>query len=223
MSAFLESIEQSMSAYCEAGVGLLGVQPVNTISNIAIFISAYFAYRLIVNRHIQSLAIKILPIFVFLTGIGSTLWHGYPNVFTGIADGIFLFIFLVIALYFLLDRLVGNKIVVLLGTILFIVVQIPFQVGLLPAFNGLIPYFIIFLTGLMLFYGILIRYHGLAGQLIAILGVFAAALFFRTLDLPICASIGIGTHFLWHLLNALAFYLMVRFLIRVEQTTNNSS
>lgn len=34
--------------------------------------------------------------------------------------------------------------------------------------------------------------------------VFSAALIFRILDAPLCGSWSVGTHFIWHLLNAVA-------------------
>jgi hypothetical protein len=35
----------------------------------------------------------------------------------------------------------------------------------------------------------------------------------RSLDMPLCAGWPVGTHFLWHLLNALLLYLLVRLVI----------
>ena len=94
--------------------------------------------------------------------------------------------------------------------------QIPFQVGLLPAANGLIPYSIIFVVEAGLLYGLWRKYSNIAGEFALILGVFGVALLFRTVDLPMCANIGIGTHFMWHVLVALAFFLTVRFLVKVD-------
>jgi len=40
--------------------------------------------------------------------------------------------------------------------------------------------------------------------------VFATSLSFRTIDRDICAVLPVGTHFLWHILNALALWLLLR-------------
>jgi hypothetical protein len=47
--------------------------------------------------------------------------------------------------------------------------------------------------------------------------VFAVALVFRTIDTPICRAWPSGTHFVWHLLNALVMYLSVRALVRADR------
>jgi hypothetical protein len=44
----------------------------------------------------------------------------------------------------------------------------------------------------------------------AAVGVFFVAYTFRTLDAPLCSSLPVGTHFMWHCLNAVLLYLLVR-------------
>jgi hypothetical protein len=44
-------------------------------------------------------------------------------------------------------------------------------------------------------------------------GVLAVSVFLRSIDLAACAALPLGTHFLWHLLNALALYLLIRALV----------
>ena len=41
-------------------------------------------------------------------------------------------------------------------------------------------------------------------------GVFIGAFTARTLDTVVCPAFPLGTHFLWHLLNALLLYLLTR-------------
>lgn len=54
----------------------------------------------------------------------------------------------------------------------------------------------------------------LDGQWFAVAGgLFACSLLLRSLDEPVCGSFGAGTHFLWHLLNALVLYLLGRALV----------
>jgi hypothetical protein len=43
--------------------------------------------------------------------------------------------------------------------------------------------------------------------------LFVVALSLRTLDMHLCPSFPLGTHFLWHLLNALLLYLLLRLVI----------
>jgi hypothetical protein len=41
-------------------------------------------------------------------------------------------------------------------------------------------------------------------------GLLLVSVTLRSLDLAVCAALPSGTHFLWHLLNALALYLLIR-------------
>jgi hypothetical protein len=61
-------------------------------------------------------------------------------------------------------------------------------------------------------------YHWLAQKparvmLIAAAGVFALSLFFRTIDEAVCPQFPLGTHFMWHLLDAVVLYLCGRTLV----------
>jgi hypothetical protein len=40
--------------------------------------------------------------------------------------------------------------------------------------------------------------------------VFLLSFTARTLDAQVCTAFPVGTHFLWHLLNALLLYILVR-------------
>jgi hypothetical protein len=48
-------------------------------------------------------------------------------------------------------------------------------------------------------------------------GIFLLSLTFRTIDKAACASFPLGTHFLWHLLNALVLYVLLRTAILAGQ------
>ena len=50
-------------------------------------------------------------------------------------------------------------------------------------------------------------------------GVFLLSVIFRTIDRDICASLSLGTHFLWHLLNGLMIGLLLQMLIRTGKFT----
>ena len=47
-------------------------------------------------------------------------------------------------------------------------------------------------------------------------GILAVSLGFRTVDEAVCGAVPIGTHFLWHLLNAVLLGWMIRVLVRHE-------
>jgi hypothetical protein len=41
-------------------------------------------------------------------------------------------------------------------------------------------------------------------------GVFTLSVAFRTIDIAVCAAFPLGTHFLWHSLNGVVLYLLLR-------------
>jgi len=48
------------------------------------------------------------------------------------------------------------------------------------------------------------------GLILIAAGVFLLSLTFRTMDSQSCSYLPIGTHFLWHILNAVLLYLTAR-------------
>jgi hypothetical protein len=86
------------------------------------------------------------------------------------------------------------------------------------AFNGSIMYIPTF--GLMLFAGLyLIAVHKRGGKAMVALSVlFLASLTFRTIDTAICGAFPLGTHFIWHCLNAMLLYGLVRVLLPHKST-----
>ena len=45
-------------------------------------------------------------------------------------------------------------------------------------------------------------------------GVFTVSLACRMADTPVCDSFPLGTHFIWHMLNATVLYLLLRVVMR---------
>jgi len=44
-------------------------------------------------------------------------------------------------------------------------------------------------------------------------GIFCGAVFFRIIDMDLCGIFPIGTHFLWHILNASVLFILLKALI----------
>lgn len=212
----LELLESGMSTYCENGIGLFSSQPLNTISNIAILISAYFSYQLIRTHHIKKISIAVLPLIAAILGVGSILWHGAPNLITSFADTLPLSIFLLISFFFLLDKILPNRGLAPVILLAFMLIEVPFMFGILPSFNGFIPYLIALIFGLFIFFGLARKYNDVTLQMASIIPLFVTAFFFRTIDLTICSAFPIGTHFIWHILNAVVLYLFTRLIVKIE-------
>jgi hypothetical protein len=58
------------------------------------------------------------------------------------------------------------------------------------------------------------RRHPVWRWIWAATGVFCLSLVFRTIDLRVCESFPIGSHFMWHLLNGLMVGLLLQLLLR---------
>lgn len=52
--------------------------------------------------------------------------------------------------------------------------------------------------------------------------MFAVSLTLRTVDEPLCGSIPSGTHFLWHVLNAVTLWLVSEAIIRRARAASHS-
>lgn len=215
MEAFgiLEKGASIYSIYCESGIGIFSTQPINTISNVALLIAAYFAYRFVLIKKVKDRTLKMLPFIISITGIGSMMWHGIPHPLTNFADTLPISTFVLVSLFLFLEKLLEKKALVWKIFLAFILVEIPFMFDLVPSFNGLLPYSIVLVFGAFLVFGLIRKYKSLTPDLVIIISLFATALIFRTLDLMICPVFSVGTHFIWHIINALVFYLVVRVLV----------
>lgn len=61
------------------------------------------------------------------------------------------------------------------------------------------------------------RPHGLA--MLSLGGLFFISLTFRTIDTLLCPTFPLGTHFIWHCLNAILLYRLIRLLVLKPATT----
>ena len=71
----------------------------------------------------------------------------------------------------------------------------------------------------MLTLGWLVRREPAGRQLLITGGVFAVSLALRTADVPLCDAFPLGTHFIWHMLNALVLYLLLRVALAENERT----
>jgi hypothetical protein len=60
------------------------------------------------------------------------------------------------------------------------------------------------------------------GRLALAAGVFMLSFAARSADVPLCQAWPIGTHFVWHVLNALLLFLLVRLAILHGAARNNA-
>ena len=203
--------------YCERIGDHLWDEPWNAVTNAAFLLAALAAFLLWRRAGGRDRPALVLIGLVFAIGIGSFLFHTMPQPWTLAADVVPIQLFAFSYFGLALARFVGlGWVATGLGTVAFVAFALSLSGLLAPALpqelRGSAGYGA-FLLGLVGVAGVLWRRPGQTetARLIALAGfVFALSLTFRTLDRPLCDVIPLGTHWLWHLLNATVLYLLLR-------------
>lgn len=217
------NLHQQIFSYCERG-GDAGfwAEPINAVTNAAFYVAAFMALILWVRgpggqRRIADLALIVL---VFVIGTGSFLFHTLANRWSAIADTAPIGIFMLVYLGYVLRRFFGHGwLVTVVGAALFagvIWLTMAWRCVGGVCLSASIAYVPALLALLGLGITLVVRRHP-AGVYIASGGiVFAASLALRTIDGSMCSATHlegyghVGTHFMWHVLNATLLYLLLR-------------
>ena len=195
--------------YCERLGPGLWAEPLNALSNLGFVFAGLWLLHRAVQRG-EPGSVRALPVLMVLIGIGSAAFHTVAAKWAELLDVTFigLFIYWFVACY-ARHRWGAPWWLALLCMGLFhvfgLLVTRPFEAG---DFNGSVGYFPA-LAGLLAF-GLLSswkdRLHRARHFDWAAL-VFAVSLALRTLDQQLCSQWPHGTHWAWHLLNALTLSL----------------
>ena len=190
---------RAVDAYCERLAPGFWAEPVNAITNLAFVVVALMLWP-----RVQGLG-RVLTVVLGVIGLGSFLFHTFAQPWAGIADVLPILVF-VLTYVFAANRDFWNlrpraAFVVTLLFFPYAAATIPLF-GLIPVLGGSAAYAPVPL--LILIYAVLLRKRAPAtakGLAIGV-GLLVLSLTMRTLDEPLCSAVPIGTHFLWHLLNA---------------------
>ena len=231
------SLSQKIFIYCERGQDpAFWAEPMNALTNGAFIIAAAVATREYwaappERRHLST---GLLILLTYTIGVGSFLFHTYATRWAALADTIPIALFMLAYFGFLLRRFLGlHWLVAVAGVAAFYAtlwyagsIECRYDT-LLPitsrtgarCFNGTLGYAPAFFA-LVAAAALLAALRHPAWRLIGLAAlVFLASMTFRTLDLELCnrirlGDLAVGTHFLWHVLNALTLYLLLRAAIR---------
>lgn len=207
--------------YCERGDSLeFFAEPLNAISNLAFIFAGLGIYRLLTKNRIQQVEYKTVLILILLVGFGSFLWHATRNSFTLLLDAVPTALSFTLIIYILLSKLIANKLIALLIAALLLPTR--FFISSFAStdiISSLIRNAIIFTTILVLIVWSFKKYGRVALEGLSVLAIYLLAISMRVMDLQTCPTFNIGTHFLWHILNALAVYLAVKFIIKLKHTS----
>lgn len=202
-----------MYHYCERQGPGFWAEPVNAITNFAfLFAAGLLAWRL----HRARLPLhKVMDIVVLITllcaiAIGSFLWHTLARPWAEWADVIPILIYISLYLLSFLVRIARLKPLMVLGVfLLYHTVNIGLQLRIPPrTLNGSMFYLPTLATLFLMGAHCLRIHHPKAKQFLVAGLVFSISLVFRTLDLALCPIWPVGTHFIWHILNAYMLYIL---------------
>ena len=199
---------EPIDAYCERTSAAYWAEPFNAVTNAAFVVAA-----IVMWRRTQGLPMaRALCVILGVIGVGSYLFHTHANRLTALMDVLPILGFILLYLFAATRDLLGLRGLVPWGAVLLF---LPYTIGLGAALGSLLPlgssaaYAPI--PPLILAYAWAVgRTAPRTGRGMALgAGILVLSLTFRTLDGPLCDELPLGTHFLWHMLNALMLGWMI--------------
>lgn len=199
---------QPVDGYCERLGPGYWAEPVNALTNLGFVLVA-----LAMARRTAGLPLaRAMCLVSGLIGVGSWLFHTHANRLTGLMDVAPILGFILLYVFAASRDMLGLRGwqagLLTLGVF-------PWAAALLPLFRlvpgigssaGYAP-----VPVLILLYALVLRRRapGTARGLAGGAGLLCLSLVARSLDGPLCAVLPWGTHFLWHLLNAVMLGWMI--------------
>lgn len=235
------SIESKIFAYCERGTDpSFFAEPINAITNVAFVVAGIvILFKALGTSSVDGRVMPILfAVLITLIGIGSFLFHTFATPWAAAADvipiGLFMLTYFAYALRVWLRLPILPTIALTLGFVAALhaarfvtcgpdgLVQFGGDGG--PCFNGSIGYFPALIAMAAVGGLLAMRRHPAGVSLLVAAAIFAVSLTFRTLDREFCAETlvahhHVGTHFLWHLLNAVTLFVATRPALRTLRST----
>ena len=208
---------QPVDLYCERMSGAIDAEPINAFSNFAFVVAAGFAWGLW-HRYRNPENFLLVPALILLIltiGIFSFVFHTAATRWAEWGDVIPIQMFILLYLWFLFTRFFDwSWPATLLALVAFLLLSLYLEYAMPAEFlwGGAMYLPTLVMISVM---GIAMRRRWpiAGGKMIAAAGLFVIAFGVRTLDMRICPGFAMGTHFLWHILNALLLYLLVRLAI----------
>ncbi|MCH9765801.1 MAG: ceramidase domain-containing protein [Alphaproteobacteria bacterium] len=217
--------------YCERGSDPeFWAEPVNALTNtgfilVGILAAGSYAQKPLAHRDQRD---AVLIALVFTIGLGSFLFHTFATRWASAADvgpiGLFMLAYFAYALRKFVELswlVVGLSVAAFIGA-LHLFGEMSCQPSFMPVsnalgvpcLNGTAGYIPALLAMLVVGFVLRMKGHPAWRYLVGAGCIFSLSMAFRTLDFEICdgsALLGarIGTHFVWHLLNAIVLYLLL--------------
>lgn len=206
-----------MRMYCERDTAGWFAEPLNTVSGLAFFISAWQAWRQLEGARLrEQWDLHLLAGLIGLVGVASMLWHasgiGWLHWFDAAAVTAFVLaywqVFLVRVSRLGWAGLVVGWLLTGAGLALFYLLLPRLLLGSTLVYA---PLLLLLLAGIVMSMRVDRR---LARDLFLASILFLLAMVVRAADLLLCEWVIVGTHWLWHLLTAGLLFVLVDGMIR---------
>lgn len=207
--------------YCERTDPSFWAEPVNAITNASFLIAAVVAFLHYRRNGTRDWPVLALIALTAVIGVGSFIFHTVATRGAALFDTIPIAVFIYGYLFFALRRFLRLSLLISAALLVAFVVLSYAESAVVPrgALNGSHAYLPALAATFVVGWLALRRP---SGPLILAAGItLTVSLVFRTIDQAVCEALPLGTHFLWHSLNGLALYLLLRAALvdRVPVTT----
>ena len=206
-------LSKPIDIYCERLDIGIWAEPINAVTNATFILAAIFMWLRCKNL-VEG---RILSFILFSIGCGSFLFHTFAQTWAAILDVTAILIFILTYIFFANSRfLAWSKMVSLIGVILFF----PYQLLLasilsnIHFFGSSVQYIPVAIL-IFIYSGLLRKSEpNLSRGLFIGASILCLSIIFRTIDEPFCSISLVGTHFVWHILNAIMLSWMIEILRR---------
>ena len=206
-------LSKPIDIYCERLDIGIWAEPINAVTNVAFILAAiimWFRCKNLVEG-------KILSFLLFSIGCGSFLFHTFAQTWAALLDVTAILIFILTYIFVANRRFLGwSKMVSLIGVILFF----PYQLLLVSIlsniqfFGSSVQYIPVAIL-IFIYSGLLRKSEpNLSRGLFIGAAILCLSIISRTVDEPLCSILSVGTHFVWHILNAIMLSWMIEILRR---------
>lgn len=207
--------------YCERLGPGAWAEPINASTNLAFLLAAWLSWRAAGQARVLFFDVWLLIGLSASIAVGSALFHTLATTWAHVLDVAPILMFQLVFLWIYCRRIVQISSVCTAGLVLAYLGIALWARQFPQLLNGSLGYAPAFLVLVAL--GI---YHFVSRRtdpllFISASGVFLVSLVFRTADAAICPYFPVGTHFLWHLCNALLLYLLTKGLISNLQVASS--
>ena len=217
ISSWFGDLGRAVDIYCERTSAAWDAEPLNALSNAAFFIAAWAAWRLQQRRPNAAFggAIRALCMIIAVVGAGSLTFHTIATRWAEWVDVIPILIFMIVYCWLILTAFFRWPWwLKALATGLLVAATFYLESDAFERFLWGGAMYLPTLVFMMVAGAGIWRSNASAGKAFyAAAGLFMLSFAARTLDMPVCGAFPVGTHYVWHLLNATVLFLLVRIVI----------